>query len=527
MRGIWMKSLFDLICDASYKFPKLRVGNKRYLGLKFIKPDIDEGRYICTVLVVAIAISVFIFTISSRIEAAAASCVVVTAILLLMPKIEFNRRKAKIEAELPFFLRNFAMLIDMGIPFQQAMGMASQGLRGIESEVTVVLTKVKNGISMQKSLAETATTFNSMTIKRAWSQLILLYETGGSGAELRKTGDDIMSLERHRLKDYAAKSSIVGLIFVMASAILPTFFIIYAIMGSIGLGAEINRVQMTIFLILVFPAISALLLILSKTSMPDSIFTDQWFDPILLLPMTLMAAGAFFDEAKLLFFSAGLIAGIYLAVKNFQNERKTEQIEEKLPDALFAVSGMPKSAGIGAVLRVVAEGGFGELSIEFRKAEKQFEMNMGIETVTKDLAARNNSAMLTHAAGMIRRMVNTNSLNRVSELADDIIRYLEIKRERCQIMATQKYTLMLGAILVPAILKTVLGLITTMSDAIGTEVIGEISADCYLLIPTYLVIYSSMVSISIADSEGRKSAASVYMVVLTIVSLITFYFINI
>ncbi|MFH1785404.1 MAG: type II secretion system F family protein [Candidatus Micrarchaeota archaeon] len=519
--------MFESICNLVYLFPKIRFNTKNKTYLRLVRPDIDFEKYNGMNVIIAWISSLITYILTETVEIAFIVLIFAFYFIWNLPKMELDKRKSRIETELPFFLRNFGMLIEIGIPFTRAMELSSSGYRSTKKELQIVLNKVNTGLSMQKALSELGILFNSTIIKRAVSQLILLYETGGSGKEIKKVGDDILSFQQHRLKEYSAKSSIFGLVFVMTSAILPTFFIVYAITGSIGFGTKINQMQMAIALLVIFPAISALLLLLSKTTMPSSIFTNsKWFEWELLLPGILIITGTFLFDYKIIFFAAGLVVGVYLTIKNFNYERRIEQIESEMPDALFVISSMPGSSGVDLIFETIKKGDLGNISNEFGIAKKQLDMNIKTDIVIEDLVKRNRSELFRQMLVMMKQMIETNSLAYISSLAEDIIKHIEIKRERSQLLATQKYTLIMGTVIVPIILRTVINLIETMESVVGPETVREVITSCGFLVPPYLIVYVSMVSIAIADSEGKKSSASLYLVVLSILSLASFYFIN-
>ncbi|MFH1521127.1 MAG: type II secretion system F family protein [Candidatus Micrarchaeota archaeon] len=519
--------MFDFFCYMTKQFPRVNIKLSHNKKLKFLNPEIDPAQYNAMAIISAVVFSVVVFIFIEEIIFSLLTFVLTTVFFFILPVMEMNTKKSEIEMAFPFFLRNFGMLIDMGIDFQKAMFLSIDGHCALEKEIKIVIKQVEGGMSMQKALAGLAISFDSVGIKRALSQLITLYESGGSGKDLRKMGDELISLEQHKLKEYAAKSSMFGLLFVMASSVLPTFFMVYAITGRMGFGNDITKEQLTIALLIIFPAISIVLLMISKMVMPRSMFINEsWFDVRLLLPPILIIVGVFLPEFMLIFFCIGTIMGLYLTVENYKKEKNIEDIEEKLPDALFTVSSMPKSVRFDRIFHAIEDAQFGALSEETAKSRKQLNMNIGITTVLDDLAGRNKSKMLGRACVMMKQMVETNSLNLMSNLADDMIRNIQIKRERSQLLATQKYTLMAGAVLVPMIAKIALNLMATVSEAIGKEGIDTILINCNVLVPPYLVIYTTIVAIAIADSEGKKSAIGFYSIGLAIISLVSFYFIN-
>jgi hypothetical protein len=175
---------------------------------------------------------------------------------------------------------------------------------------------------------------------------------------------------------------------------------------------------------------------------------------------------------------------------------------------------------------VIEDGGFGALSEEAGKSRRQLEMNVKTAAVLDDLAARNPSEMLGRACHMMKQMMDTNSLDRVNSLAEDMIRSFQAKRERSQLFALQKYTLVFGAVLIPLILKMTLNLLQSMSGLLEDATISEAAAAAGSVVPPYLVIYAIVASMAIADAEGKGSAVAIYSVGLSVLGLFAFHFIS-
>jgi hypothetical protein len=69
-----------------------------------------------------------------------------------------------------------------------------------------------------------------------------------------------------------------------------------------------------------------------------------------------------------------------------------------------------------------------------------------------------------------------------------------------------------------------LSLLSSMGEALGTG--GDPSSFASTIVPAYLVIYSMIASVAIADSEGKGSLGAVYFAVLCVLSLSAFLFIS-
>ena len=526
--------MMELFSQISSYCPDIELKSSSLKSIELLHLEIEPAQYMGMALFFSISFSVMV-TIAALISQHALaiplgliSFAISFGFFLILPEIEMRKRNVEIEAEVPFFLRTFGLLLEIGIPFQRAISIASQEERTIQKEMKFVLNNIKNGMNVVSALSSFATSVNSLTVKRAITQLLSVYETGGRGYELKKIGDDMLSVERYRLKEYSARSAMFGLLFIMSSAILPTFFLVYVVLGRFVLDTRIDDLQIAIALLVIFPLISILIMALSKLTMPSSIFSNKNnFDMTFLLPGIVFIGGfTLVPKFQAIFFVCGGLIAAYLGYTNYKKDRIVEEIEQQLPDALFSLSSMPKSTRPEYIFESIENGGTGALSKEAAKSKRQLSMNIKIDDVLDDLWKRNCSSMLKRTCLMIKQMIATNSLDRLSMLADDIIAIFQIKRERSQIFALQKYTLIFGAFLIPLIIKMTLHLLESMSGLFNDATVSETIAFAASVVPPYLVIYAMICSASIADAEGKKSVATIYFLVLALIGLLTFHFIN-
>ncbi|MBD3210481.1 hypothetical protein GF318_03820 [Candidatus Micrarchaeota archaeon] len=447
------------------------------------------------------------------------------ALLLALPEAEARKRAAAVESEMPFFLRSAGMLMEMGIPFEKAVHQAAEG--PMKRETEKIARSAGNGMSMQNALSSFASSLDSLAVKRAVSQLVSAYEIGSSGREMQKIGNELLDLEKHRFRQYASKSALLGLVFIISSAVLPTFFLVYAVIGRYVFGAALGEPEIALGLLAVFPAMSAMILAVSKAIVPaSSLSAKTALKPYIALPGILLIAGTLVEwlqvPAMLLAF---LVSGHFL-YRDYAKEKKAEEIEAVLPDALFSVSGLPKSTPPERLFRVIENGGFGKLSVEAGASRRQLENNVKLETALDDLWQRNQSPLLRRAALMIKQMFRTNSLDRLSMLAEDIIGCFQMQRERSQVFSMQKYTLVFGALLVPVIMKTALSLLESMGSLIDEASVAGAVEFSYSVVPSYLIIYAMISSVAIADAEGKGSSAAIYFLLLAVAGLAAFHFIS-
>lgn len=557
--------ILDALVRISWHFPPLGPGSSSLACLAKLRTGAEPARYSAMALVLASG-----FGFSGLVCAAAMGVALAVpvgllafalpfAFLLRLPALELAGRTAEMETDLPFFLRTAGMLVEMGVPFQRALELAADGDGALAQEIRHVGSEVRDGVGLPRALSSLAMAYGSLPLKRALSQLLSAYETGGGGRDLRKIGDELLAVERHGLREYSARSAMFGLFFMMTSAILPTFFLVYAVLGGFAFGSSLGQPEIALGLLVAFPAMSVLIALVSRASMPRSAFAGSGgFDVRMLLPGAVFLAGfLLLPGFQLPVLAAGVLLAAWFAYSGHARDKRVEEVEAQLPDALFSVSGLPKSTRVERIFELMESGGHGAMSEEAAKSGRQLAMNLKSDAVLDDFGARTRSAMVRRAALMMKQMVATNSLDRLSALADDMLAAFQVKRERAQMFAMQKYTLMAGALLIPLILKTALALLGSMgglfsgavvpgadgsggmgvgTDAEGADVDGTggpgtatvaaTVAFASSMVPPYLVIYALVCSAVIADAEGKRSSAAFYFAVLAAAGLLAFHFIN-
>ncbi len=447
---------------------------------------------------------------------------------LILPQIELKKKILEIESEMPFFLRSLGMLLEMRVPFNRAITIATGNCSALRKDMRNIISEIEKGAGIQRAFLAFASSIDSLLVKRAISQVISTYEIGSSGADVKRIGDEMLVLEQHKLKEYSAKSAMFGLMFIISSAILPTFFLVYAIAGKFALAQEVSTDTVMVAMLVIFPMISVLIITLSKASMPKSAFaTSGGFNIMLLIPAAVFVLGfLIIPKMQIFTFIIGSAIAAYFIFSNYRQEKKTEEIEKSLPDALFSIAGMPRSTKLERIFEIIENGGYDALSNEAGKSRKQIIMNVQNKAVLHDLWYRNRSRTLEHVCNTMEQMINTNSLDKINVLAEDIVRNFQIRMERSQIFAMQKYTLIFGAFLIALILRMTIGLLQSMGDALGDSGIGEMIVFSESMIPAYLVIYATISSTAIADAEGKQSSLPFYFIMLAVFGLLTFFFIK-
>ncbi len=527
--------LIDVVIAASPYAPEVKIKSRMLEALPKLGLEVSEARYAGAALLLSApvalasgALAMFFGDFGDCAVLGLLGFALAFGFVLLLPSFELRGRAADFEARLPLILRTLGMLLDMRMPFERALAIAAQD----EPELAPVLDDIAHGATVQKSFSHLALSYDSFAVKRAVSQLLTAYEVGGLGQDMGRIGDEMLAIQRHSLREYASKSAIFGLVFIVSAAVLPTFFLVYAVLGGFTLGAQpMDRLGMALMMLAVFPLMSFLVLLMARSMLPrsglEAASGEGW--PALLIPTAILVLSflALPESLAPLGVVAGFLAAGYLLYMKYGEEKRVEELEKHLPDALFAVSGLPKSASMEDVFSMIGRAGYGPLSEEAEKSAKQLGSNLGAGLVLDDMASRNNSPMLRRACAMLKHVFATNSFGQLNRLAEDMLRFTEVRRERAGLLSMQKYTLLFGGLIVPLILRITLNLLGSMAEFFtqGNAATGIGFAQS--LIPAYIVIYAVLSSYYIANMDVRRSQSAGYFLAIAAAGLAAFFFINI
>lgn len=439
-----------------------------------------------------------------------------------------RRRAGVLEAEMPLLLRTLGMLLDMKVPFAQALRASSRhGEAG--KEFSNICDEIEEGVGVPKALAKFAEKTESEVVKRSVVQIITAYEHGARGEEIMRIADDLISLQKYKMRDFVSRSSLYGLLQVVFGAVVPTFFLVFATAGKFALEMEIQEWEFMLVFLLVLPAVNLAIILFSRSQMPPDMFRTREggiMNASALLPAAVAALivlldTGIFEKIAALALMAGIWAAFYF--REYTEESRLEKIEEALPNALLAVSGLPKNYGIEKIFGKMAEGRE-VVAVEAAKTLRQLKANVSVENALLDLWKRNGSFMLRRASELMlnAHVAGANVSEKMHEMAEDLLKFAELKRERENALSMQKYTLLLGAVIVPLILASSLGLVKQISSFFdnGESGVLEIAPNA---IASYVVIYSALSAFHIAQGEGRKSRTMAYFAAMALVGLAELY----
>jgi Flp pilus assembly protein TadB len=416
------------------------------------------------------------------------------------------------------------MLLELNVPFADSLSIISRGNTPLAREFQSMEKEMRRGASIPGSLSHLAEALQSIPIKRALLGVSAAYEKGKSGAELIRASDDLISLQKHAMKDAASRQSLISLVFIAIAVVLPSFLILFSSLGSFSPLPELQPETIPIILLLILPAVSAFLLIISASFFPPSFFSPK-ASFSLLVPMfvvlLIFVALQFVALPRLLVFIILLAAGSAYAYPRYLQEQKREKLEFGLPDAVLALSSQPPGRGLEPLLASMSRYSVSPLKEELLISLKQAKANVKQESILEDLWKRNRSLLLKRFSTFLGHAMSAgHDISRyLALIAEDILSALEMRRERESLLSMQKYTLIFGSLLIPFIIGSTLTLsaeIATLNGAPSPAGIGSTAI-------SYLAIYAFLSAAFISYAEGRPSSFIKYFAFLSLASMALFY----
>lgn len=248
--------------------------------LKRAGMETEAGRYFADALKYGTLISVFFWLVyalaSEELMAGAACCLLVFAAsvsaFLYYPKMRMRRRGEMIEKDLPFALMAMSVELNMGIPFERVIENAAKENYGLVSlEFGKMAAEIRErGASIQEGLFGMSERVDSLMLKRCVSQLVGIYEHGGSGnggEAIRRLAVEQLAKQRAVSKEFSGKLVVFSLMFIAVSAIVPALFQSFVVIGSMFMEMDFTPLQVLLIAVVGFPLVDlgVLLYIRGKT----------------------------------------------------------------------------------------------------------------------------------------------------------------------------------------------------------------------------------------------------------------------
>jgi len=453
------------------------------------------------------------------------------------PSVLKRRRAAMLEAELPMILRSIGVQLTINTSFEMCIKGIADSNYMFSDEFKKAQKELKAGASIQQALTSLSSRIDSNMTKRAMNQLIVCYEQGAKGDALKRIADELASTQLADVREFGAKMSFFGLLFIAASCLLPAFFEVFLVVGSSFLSLSLSPGHIWVAFLLFFPLLNILIILFIQSRTPPSLNAKRSFgdevNEVQLFLKPKMGNPLYFVGAAFVLAAVSVLVGFFvpffllIAFILFMSpillyfyalysiEQRMKSIERHLPDALFQAASLQKGMPIERIFSSISSSGYGPLSEEFGIAAREIKGGGSVSSALASMSKRNGSVLLERANNLLLQGYESGAdmYSAFRETADDILSVFSLVRERASSLSMQRYTLLLGgAVIVPLILGTSMHFVSGLSSGFG--VFSPPSSDLYetsvAAVQIYLFIYAVLASVLIAQQEGEGRKALVY-----------------
>lgn len=189
-------------------------------------------------------------------------------VFLRAPAFAARARGEIVERDLGVALRAASIELNSGASFERVMRELSFGYGELSGEFSRVLSSVARGSGFGEAFRASGERVDSLLFKRACAQLAFVYEHGLKGEGLRKLADELLLLQKTSAREFNAKASFFGLLFIAVSCIMPALFGAYVIVGSSFLSFSFSSSEVLAAFVLLFPLLDLALLLFLRAKTP-------------------------------------------------------------------------------------------------------------------------------------------------------------------------------------------------------------------------------------------------------------------
>lgn len=181
-------------------------------------------------------------------------------------------RVKRIESDLPYALRYFAQLLELGVTPESALEkVAAMNFREFSQVLREVLAESRKGKMLERALLDMDRKIDSNSLKESTSIIVqtLRLGSGGEGCRIvRRIAQKLIDEKKHEYSTFSARSQIILLFQIIVSAILPAVIAFFITFSSIFKGGFSDLTVYAIF-VLALPAVSLLEFAYLRAVYPD------------------------------------------------------------------------------------------------------------------------------------------------------------------------------------------------------------------------------------------------------------------
>jgi Flp pilus assembly protein TadB len=427
----------------------------------------------------------------------------------------------------------------------------------LREEWKKILARMEKGSSLEEGWGRFIQEAQSPLLTRVGSVLIHLCREGVSPSSmdaLQRITEDVRMQERNAIRAFAQKLTVLTLLFIAVSALIPAFFLSFISIGSTFMESTFTPEEVLLITILGFPLLDAVLLtwvwaqspipipidgknsprkgmgylvsrwdfmakkngvkggwneiMRSSTIEGASLFLVGWCgylmtQPSGIEPFLLIAAGTIFPLA------------VNLAWQERVFKDTTRMMERQSLDALLYWSALPATWSFERKLQELAAQTHAPLREEWDSIMRQVKNGSSVPESLQSLGRGRESVILSRVRQvLIQGYVSGTPLHEeCARLATEGMARDSLRQEKESSLLIEKYTLLgAGGIVVPLILGLSTGMVENFAQELGN---GALNPSLQLAAGWgtrgYLFIYSIFASIFVGLIEGEGANAKVYI----------------
>lgn len=186
-------------------------------------------------------------------------------------KARIRGRVKEVNQEIPYALRHMATQLSSGIGLPETMTSVSRADYGaLTEEFRRALRDMRAGVSMSNALASIRDRVDSDPLKRAIRQMRRTLRTGGNLARtLNIMAEEAAFDLRMKLRDYTESLNMLTMIYMFASAVIPSLLIVVIVVMRFMGGGLIPLELVVVLYLFLFPFILIYLVIFFKRMEPE------------------------------------------------------------------------------------------------------------------------------------------------------------------------------------------------------------------------------------------------------------------
>ncbi len=486
---------------------------------------------------------VLMFTPANALAFSLLFAIVFYIIALNLPKYFASMRASTVESELPILLRALSTELSIGIPFEQAVHSVSK--LEDKSRLFRQLDKELINLGPLEALDKVRKSYDSRILDKALSHLAFIYSYGYEESGLAKLVEEISALHRAKIKEFASRSSMMSVLLITISSVVPALVTTYIVIGSSFMNLNLSDSDVYLFYIIILPLMTLTMLMIIRALSPASskrgvdflsreelrkftIFLSKYgvnmpakkfLIYISLFSILLAILLFYFTQSPISFLSLLIPLAIYGAFL-YLDDLRISKIEDYMPDALFYVSSL-HNLGLEKAVEEISKANYGELSKEFARAYRQINAGFSIRVAMKSIIERNRSPIVERGISLLTKIheVGASLEKALRSTAEDIYDLFMLLKERDSILSMQKYNLLVASLILPAIFGAVLTLVKSMdlsylSEFMNTSYTKELIPAVQFAMQIYIAEFAFLSSIFLADYSGSWKRFVVYLVFL-------------